>query len=461
MASEPAAAPAPAHTSPAGRLLGRMIDVRPAEVAVLGWAWLFVFSILFAYYVLRPIRDEMGVHGGVQNLAWLFTATLLSMLAVNPAFSALVKRLPRVRFISVTYRFFMLNLAVFAVLLALPGDQVWLGRVFFVWTSVFNLFVVTVFWAFMVDVFDARQGKRLFGFLAAGATLGAIAGSSLTAGLVEHVGTTWLLAASIVLLEVAVFAVRRLSRLSEAMRRSAAPGEQQETPIGGSVLAGLTHTLRSPYLLNICAFILLYSITSTFLYFQQASIVSTGFPDRAARTLFFARVDLMVNLLTLAIQLFLTARILRWFGVALTLGTLPLISALGFAALAMAPAIAVLVAVQVLRRAGNFALARPAREILFTVLPREDKYKAKAFIDTFVYRGGDVIGAQLEGLLGRLGMGLAALASVALPLALLWAALALWLGRTQQRMAAAAATAAAPARAAQDAPRHDPHGQVR
>lgn len=435
MASEPAAAPAPAHTSPAGRLLGRMIDVRPAEVAVLGWAWLFVFSILFAYYVLRPIRDEMGVHGGVQNLAWLFTATLLSMLAVNPAFSALVKRLPRVRFISVTYRFFMLNLAVFAVLLALPGDQVWLGRVFFVWTSVFNLFVVTVFWAFMVDVFDARQGKRLFGFLAAGATLGAIAGSSLTAGLVEHVGTTWLLAASIVLLEVAVFAVRRLSRLSEAMRRSAAPGEQQETPIGGSVLAGLTHTLRSPYLLNICAFILLYSITSTFLYFQQASIVSTGFPDRAARTLFFARVDLMVNLLTLAIQLFLTARILRWFGVALTLGTLPLISALGFAALAMAPAIAVLVAVQVLRRAGNFALARPAREILFTVLPREDKYKAKSVIDTVVYRAGDQVGSWSYTLLSWAGLGVAGIATVAVPLSLLWLVNGLWLGRRQERLA--------------------------
>ena len=219
------------------------------------------------------------------------------------------------------------------------------------------------------------------------------------------------------------------------MRRSAAPGEQQETPIGGSVLAGLTHTLRSPYLLNICAFILLYSITSTFLYFQQASIVSTGFPDRAARTLFFARVDLMVNLLTLAIQLFLTARILRWFGVALTLGTLPLISALGFAALAMAPAIAVLVAVQVLRRAGNFALARPAREILFTVLPREDKYQAKSVIDTVVYRAGDQVGSWSYTLLSWAGLGVAGIATVAVPLSLLWLVNGLWLGRRQERLA--------------------------
>src|SRR5215467_7387909 len=203
------------------RLLNRMIDVRPAELRVLGWSWLYIFSVLSAYYILRPIRDEMGVAGGVENLQWLFTGTLLGMIVVNPPFAALVARLPRVRFIAITYRFFMVNLLIFIVLLHFAtGEQhIWVGRLFFIWTSVFNLFVVSVFWALMVDVFDAEQGKRLFGFIAAGATLGGIAGSSITALLAKGVSPTYLLLISAVLLEAAVFSVRRLSQLSDVLHR--------------------------------------------------------------------------------------------------------------------------------------------------------------------------------------------------------------------------------------------------
>lgn len=419
------------------RLLRCFIVVRPPEVRALFWSWFYIFSVLFAYYTLRPIRDEMGVAGGVENLPWLFTGTLLGMIVVNPPFAALVAKLPRVNFISTSYRFFIVNILLFAVALHLTSAEqnIWVGRVFFVWVSVFNLFVVSVFWALMVDVFDAEQGKRLFGFVAAGATLGGVVGSSVTALFAKQVSAAYLLIGSAVLLEIAVFCVRRLSRLSDSLRQRPA-GQCDEAPIGGSILSGLAHALKSPYLVNVSVFLLLFTITSTFLYFQQAEIARRYFVDRAERTAFFARIDLWVNVLTLGAQLFFTARVLRWIGVGLTLSALPLLSVFGFGALAWAPTMAVLVAYQVARRAGNFAFARPTREVLFTVVAREDKYKAKSFIDTVVYRLGDQLGAWSYAGLGLLGLGMTGISLVAVPISILWLVNALWLGRKQKRLEA-------------------------
>ncbi len=419
------------------RLLRRVVDVRREELGAVLWSWLFVFSLFLSYSVLRPIRDEMGVAGGVRNLPWLFTGTLIAMLALQPLYGFAVRRLPRDRFIALTYRFFMLNILLFMALLAWgPAEwNVWVGRAFFIWVSVFNLFVVSVFWSFVVDAFDSEQGKRLFGLLAAGATVGAIAGSSLTAGFVERLGQAPLLLISIALLEVAVFAAKHLARISEGFRHPAGHGDVRQ-PVGGGILSGVTHTLRSPYLLGISAFILLYAVTSTFLYFQQASIAETGFTDRRARTAFFAEVDLWVNVLTLVCQVFLTARILAFAGVAITLAALPFFAVIGFGVLAAAPSVAAIVVVQVARRVGNFALARPTRELLFTVLPREDRYKAKNFIDTVVYRGGDQVGAWAYAGLGALGLGLTGISVVAIPLSAMWLAIAYWLGRQQEASAA-------------------------
>jgi AAA family ATP:ADP antiporter len=429
-------APAGAEEGVVHRLLKKIIDVRPAEMRALGWSWLYIFSVLSSYYILRPIRDEMGVAGGVENLQWLFTGTLLGMIAVNPPFAALVAKLPRRRFIALTYRFFIANLLLFGLLLHLASgaQNIWVGRVFFIWASVFNLFVVSVFWAVMVDVFDNEQGKRLFGFIAAGATLGGIVGSSLTAAFATAVPPTYLLLISALLLELAIFGVRRLSRLSEALHRRPA-GRDEEQPIGGSVLSGVTHVFSSPYLANVGVYILLFTITSTFLYFQQAEIARQSFVDRGARTAFFARVDLWVNILTLGAQLFMTARLLRAIGVALTLAMLPALSAVGFGGLALAPIMVVLVAYQVLRRAGNFAFARPTREVLFTVVPREDRYKAKSFLDTVIYRTGDQLGAWGYAGLGFAGLGIAGISLVAIPLSLVWLLNAVWLGRRQESLA--------------------------
>lgn len=410
-----------------------LLQVRRDEAPAVAWGALFGFCVLASWYVLRPIRDELGVAGGVDKLAWLFTGTLVAMLAVHPLFAALVARYPRRRFIPWTYRFFAANLVLFfaAWQLAPEAAQLWIGRLFFVWASLFNLFVVSVFWGLMVDLFDDEQGRRLFGLLAVGGTLGGIAGAAATASLVTWLGSAPLLLVAALLLEAAVQSLRALARRLPA-RAAATAGESRV--IGGGALAGLAHVARSPYLLGLCLFVLLYTIGSTFLYFLQAEIVAREFAERAARTAFFARLDLAVNLLTLLLQLTLTGHLLSRLGVRATLAILPILSIAGFVALGLAPALAVFVLFQVGRRAGNFALARPARELLFVPLAAEDKYKAKNFIDTFVYRTGDQLGAWTQTGLAALGLGTAALAAAAAPLAGLWLALALWLGTRQARL---------------------------
>jgi AAA family ATP:ADP antiporter len=426
-----------------GRLLRRTVDVREHETAALVASCAYFFFVLSAYYVIRPVRDEMGVAGGVENLAWLFTGTLVGMLLVHPLFTALVARLPRRRFVPLIYRFFILNLVVFFLVFgAGDGDHaVWVGRVFFVWTSVFNLFVVSVFWSFMTDLYRPAQSQRLFGLVAVGGTLGAILGSTLTSALVPLVGPANLLLVSALLLEIAARAARALDGQEASLARGArleeadAVGEEGIGIIGGGVLDGIRHVARSPYLLGIAALMLLFTIASTFLYFQQAAIVARVFEgDPQARTGLFARLDLAVNVLTLATQVFLTGRMLRWLGVAVSLAVLPLMSLIGFGILGAAPGLAVLVVFQALRRAGNFAIQRPAREVLYTVLPRTDKYKAKNFNDTFVYRVGDQLGAWSYTAIAWLGLGLSGLALTMVPLSAVWLLLALWLGGRYRRL---------------------------
>jgi len=414
--------------------LRRLIDVRAPEVPALAWAWLYIFAVLSSYYIMRPIREQMGVAGGVNNLQWLFTGTLIGMLLLNVPFAYLVKKLPRSRFIPLAYRFFALNILVFAAVLhyATPEQTIWIGRVFFIWISIYNLFVVSIFWALIVDLFSSEQGKRLFGFIAAGATIGAIAGSSITASLARYVPVPLLLIGSVILLEVAVYAVRRLSKLSGSLHKQ----PSQDRAVGGSIWAGITHPFKSPYLLGVSLFILLFAITATFLYFEQAAIVKANFSDRGAQTAFFASIDLAVNVITLVVQLFLTGRIVRWLGVGITLALLPALTLFGFAALAFVPALSSLVIFQTLRRSSDYAIARPTREVLYTVLPREDRYKAKSFIDTVVYRGGDQVGAWTYAAFAALGLGTSAIAFVAIPLAALWFLNGLWLGRQQEKLAA-------------------------
>jgi AAA family ATP:ADP antiporter len=420
------------------RFLRKVVDVKASEVRALVLSFVYYFFILSSYYIIRPIRDDMGAAGGVENLPWMFTGTMIAMLVANGLFAALVAKFSRRRFIPIAYRFFISNLLLFfALLLLIPKEQqVWVGRAFFIWTSVFNLFVISVFWAFMADVFSTDQGKRLFGFISVGGTLGGIVGAAITASLVQKIGTLNLLLISALLLELSAQCVRFFPTAFEGSRASLREkAAAEERPIGGSIWSGIIHDLRSPYLLGICAYMLLYATTSTLLYFQQVSIAASAFTDRGARTAFFAQVDLLVNVLTILVQAFLTGRLLKWLGVGITLALLPALSVIGFTAMGFVPTLTLLIVFLTLRRAGNFAVARPAREVLFTVVSREDKYKAKSFIDTFIYRAGDQIGAWSSPAIGWMGLGMTGVSFVAAPLAAIWFFISLWLGRRQNLMA--------------------------
>ena len=467
----------------------RALDVQKGEVTALLWSFGYFFLVLTAYYILRPIRDEMGVVGGVRNLAWLFTGTLIGTLLLHPVYTWLVSRLPRPRFIAFTYRFFIANLVGFYLLFQLADSMqsVWVGRVFFIWISIFNLFVVSVFWSFMTDIYHPEQSKRLFGVIAVGGTLGALLGSTITTAMVDMLGPINLLLVSALFLEFAARSAGILGRYepqlalvaeqlantqqvqtegdasqaplakspadnvvtgrvatvtsekskSDAERssveRSEAASHDVEV-IGGRVIDGVTHVLKSPYLLGIAGLMLFFTIASTFLYFQRVDIVSREFAnDAIGRVRLFGAIDVATNALTLATQLFLTGRLLRWFGLGFGLAFLPVVSLIGFGVLGAAPVLAVVVVFEVCRRSGNFAVARPSREVLYTVLSRSDKYKAKNFNDTFVYRLGDQVGSWSYTAMAWLGLTLSGLALSMVPLSLAWLLLALWLGRAYSR----------------------------
>ena len=423
------------------KVFAKIVDVKPEEIRALWLGFVFNFMVLGSYYVIKPVRDDIGAHNGVENLWWMFTGTLLVALVANTAFSAIVARMSRRRFIPIAYRFFILNLAIFylAMHYLSKAAQFWVGTAFFVWVSgAFNLFILTVFWAFMSDIFSPGQGKRLFAFISVGGELGGILGAFLAGALVKRIGGVNLLVISAIMLEAAAWCVRFFPAGFETRhpeRSVARDDEAAEKPIGGGIITGMSHVFRSPYLIAICGFMFLYAITTTFVYFQQADITGSQFHDRAARTAFFAHIDTWVNSLTLLVQLFLTGRLLKWIGVGPTLAFLPVLSMIGFIAIGISPVLSLFAVFQVARRAGNFAVTRPAREVLFTVLSREDKYKAKSFIDTFVYRVADQVGAWSYSLLRWLGLGLTGISWVAVPLTGVWCVLSLFLGRKQRALA--------------------------
>ena len=423
-------------------LLQRLVAVRAGEARALVWSFGYFFCLLAAYYVLRPLRDEMGVAGGVRNLHWLFTATFVVMLAAVPLFGAVVARLPRRRFIPLVYHFFILNLAAFWVLLAFDVGRVATARVFFVWVSVFNLFAVSVFWSFMADVFSAEQGKRLFGFIAAGGSAGALLGPVLTVWLATPLGPVNLLIVAALLLEAAVLCARRLE--AAALPQAGSARAPAQAPIGGNPFAGFRLLLRSPYLGGIALWVAALSLCGTFLYFAQANIVAAASDDPAVRTRIFAAIDLAAGLLTLLIQTVATGRLMTRFGAGPAAALLPAVFALGFAVLAATPMLGLVIAFQALQRTANFAVSNPAREVLFTVVAREEKYKAKYLIDGVVFRGGDALFGWLFNLLRAAGVELTALAAAAVPIAAGWTLLSLRLGKAHERRALDAPAAAAP-----------------
>jgi len=415
------------------RLFARLVPVRPGETVPMLLATAYGFAILFAYYLLRPVRDEIGA-ADRGNLQLLWTAVFLVMLLTVPLYSAAVARLRRGVFIPLANRFFAAHLILFYLALVLLPETAWpwIDRVFYVWVSVFALFVVAVFWSLVVDLFRDEQGRRLFGFISVGSSLGGIVGSATTAALAHQIPV-------FLLLLIAVLPLEAAGRLGKALdrRAAAAPAtlnREPEARIGGSAWSGIGQVFASPVLRNIALWILLMTFASTILYFVQSHLVGEAIADRAARRAFLARIDLAVNVVTIVTQALLTARILGWIGVGATLAVLPAVAALGFMALGSAPvaiALSALLVVRVLYDSSRHALAKPAREVLFTHLSREQRYKSKAFIDAAVYRGGDLLSGWLYAGFAALGLSTAAIALAAAPVAVLWAVLGWRLGRDE------------------------------
>ena len=432
-------------------LLQRFLNIRRDEVAPILVAAFYFFCVLTALMVLRPARDALGVQRGIDAIRWLFIGTALVTLMVNPAFGWLVSRFRRLVFIAVTYVFFAASLLVFYSLIVFAPTAVGQtsGQVFYVWFSVFNLFSTMVFWALMADRFTLEQSKRLFGVIAIGGTLGAIFGPWLASVLAEPLGTPALMIVAALFLLLAVASACAVAWLQPpvapegqaigAANTAAAPGAPaggsiDHLVIGGGAWDGVRAVFRSKYLLGISAYVLLLTLIGTFIYFTRLSMVAALGEDLDMRTTVFARLDLITQVTTLVLQAVVAGHIMKRVGVATALAILPVMVALGFVGLAIVGSLAALVMFDALFRAVQRAITRPARETLFTVVKREDKYKSKAFTDTFVYRGGDVLGAWTEGLLGRLGLALIGLASVAVPLAVIWMALGVWLGRHQEAL---------------------------
>lgn len=410
--------------------------IKPSEIKGLVWAFTYFFCLLASYYIIRPLRDEMGISGGVENLPWLFTGTFLVMLIAVPFFGWVASNYPRERFIPYVYGFFISIIITFYLLFSSGFNHTRIAQAFYIWASVYNLFIISVFWSFMADIFSHSQAKRLYGYIAAGGTIGAITGPALTLFLVKFTGPINLLILSALLLVGAIICVKKLNQWQLSLRKDKMTEntESMSIPMGGNPFAGIKLVATSHYLMGICLLMLLYTTLSTFLYLQQAEIIKMNISDPSQRTAIFAGMDFAVNILTVLTQVFVTGKIVNYFGLGKTLMIIPIGLAIGLFILGLSPILSVLIVVQVLRRAGNYAIMKPAREMLYVSLGKEEKYKAKNFIDTTIYRGGDAVSAWFFGGLRAIGIGLAGIAFIGVPLALVWAWVSFRLGNENEKM---------------------------
>lgn len=418
------------------RRAAQALGIQPGEAAAGACGFAFFFFLFCGYFMLRPIRETLGIQAGVDQLQWLFTATFLAMLAVVPLFGWLSARVPRATLVTWAYAVFAATMAGYAALFHWQPDGVWAARSFYVWLSVFNLFVVSLGWSLMADVFRMDSAKRLFAFIAAGASAGGLCGPLLGGLLAGTLGAAGLLLLSALLLTATLPLKRWLLRWRAANRPGAETAELAR-PIPGAMLAGLSRVFQSPYLLGIAVLVLLLTTLSTFLYMEQARLVADTFPDKAQRIRVFATLDFIVQALALLSQLFLTGRVAAWLGVRFLMAAVPLAMALAFLMLAVYPVFAVLAGAMILRRAGEYALVKPGREMLFTAVSPDDKYKTKNAIDTVVYRAGDAASGWVKAGVDALGHGVALIAVLGALCALAAAALGYALGRRADRQGSA------------------------
>jgi AAA family ATP:ADP antiporter len=422
--------------------LMRALGIARSELIAVSWSFAYFFCVLSSYYILRPVREAMAVGSGPDTIPWLFFGTFVTMLIATPIFGWVASKFPRRQFLPWVYLFFISNILIFWVIFSLTvkegSSYVWLARVFFVWLSVFNLFVVSVFWSFMADIYTREQGRRLFGLITSGGSFGALLGGAATSLLVVNIGfhNLFLIAAS--LLAMAVLCITKLRRWIEDSSKDDIAGTAASTkPLGGNPFSGVTHVFSSPYFTAIATSSIIASILGTALYMFAAQLVEKSIPDANEQTQFFANINNAINAIALIGQLFVVKHVVRRFGIGISLSLLPIVSVVGFVVMAIEPTLAIVAILTIVRRGLGFGFSKPTSDMLYSVVTAEEKYKTKNFIDTAVYRAGDLIGTWSVKGLTVLGLGISSVSVALLPLAAVWAAVVLWLGSDYRRRAKA------------------------
>lgn len=424
----------PEANHPLAKIISRVVTVKPEELKALLMSCLFFFLILCAYYIIRPIRSEMVIANGVDNIQWLMLMTLGVLIAITPIFGWVTTRFRTRQFLSYCTLFFASHLIIFFFLFNVEDRSPMTTRAFFIWVNAFNMFIVSLFWSFMNDIYSRKQSKRLFAFIAAGGTAGAITGPIITTGLVNLVGLGPLLLISASILGLSVLCITWLSRWNndgyddETQNNESNAQADRKKALKGGIFDAFVLIVKSPYLIGICLFIALYAMSITFVEIQQAKIVEQTFSDPTERTRLFSSIDFAVNVIALIFQLFLTSRIIQGLGFRFTLMLVPVGITIGFGLIATMPVLAIMIAIDVFRRSGDYAIMKPAREMLFTVLSREEKYKAKNFIDTAILRGGNAVSALAYYGVRTSGVTAAGVAGISVILGISWCATAFWLG---------------------------------
>jgi AAA family ATP:ADP antiporter len=421
-------------------LFSELFGIQRHEFVAVAWSFAYFFCVLSSYYIIRPVREEMAVGSGANTIPYLFIGTFVTMLFATSIFGWVASRFPRRKFLPWVYLFFIANMLIFwAVFTQLRGsgtDYVWLGRIFFVWVSVFNLFVVSVFWSFMADIYTREQGRRLFGFITSGGSIGALVGGVLTSMLVTRIGFQNLIPIAAAVLLVGVFCISRLKHWVHREHGDEIDATVESTePLGGTPLAGLTHLFSSNYFLGIALMSIVASLLGTALYMFRAELIETAILSPDARTQFFSNMNVAQNALALIAQMFLVKQVVTRFGIGRSLFLFPFASIIGFAILALDPTLIAVAVLDVVRRGLGFGFAKPSTDMLYSVVTPEEKYKTKNAIETAIYRGGDVVGTWSIKLLSVLGLGMAAISVAMLPFAIASAIVALWLGRDYKRRA--------------------------
>ena len=417
----------------AGRIFSTLTSVERRELPSVVVAFFLFFCVLGGYFAVRPVRETVGTILGRDRVANLWVATWIVSLAIVPLYGAIVAKVRRSVFLPLIYGFVAIALAVVGGVLQNQPRSVAVGQFFYVFISVLSLFLVSVFWSFLVELFDSGQAKRLFPVIAAGGTAGALVGPLFTDLTARSIGNGGILFVGAALFGLAVALQAILIRLwksgPEPHRERGEAYQSRDRALGGNPLAGVTLVLRSPYLLAIAAYVALLATANTFLYFEQLRLVSTTFADTQTRTSVFARIDWIVQSLTILAQLFITGRIASRLGLVVLLTIIPVAIFFGFVALAIWNTFMVLAVVIVLRRSGEYAFVRPGREMLWTPMSKETKYKAKNFVDVPVYRGADAAVAQLQRAIEGAGFGVQTVALLGALAAAVWAVNGWWLGR--------------------------------